>query len=625
MEYRRVRHLHLQVPNQGLAQRASFVMEDALRTADLFCTEPSLLFVVRLMNVGRMPVGAGPVSASRQVEDCLREILGQAIFAGRPEAAGAPAVYFLDFAQALTLFVRRLAAGGTANEWFWSLVIPGWRPSAGPASGLRLALAAAKDAFPPTNDRLSYPAAGQAALLDSLLEESPAAFNMLLGALTSSDVLSLLAQSGWSPMIIKRDEDRTSLSIDLQPIGSAKPAPKMDREVSLPMISFRWRSALRAWVARWGAQDSRLSWLCGLALVSVNPAYSTQPALLSLAARKLQLHIASEVEIPRLSLSHSPLQADSSFLRQPKPAPENRVLPLESRESPQSGLFSDVDNQSSVLAPSYPLSEKGLHASDASIPNPDEFPILQDEPLEQIARPFPEDSKTGLYTQWSGLYFLLPALVRLGFPKFLEADPEYIELGLPQRILRRAAAWAGVPADDSVLIPLGPAAEGQGAGLSFVAPAAWESLLVSPGRRPVWYLNRHSDVRLLSFHSRLSLAIWTGRAPEGVHRWLQSRPAGIQRDHRAARMLPRAEHLQTLDFVLDAWLSALRRWMRLSSGLGLSELLNRPGRLFITRTHLDVVLPLAAADLRIRRAGLDLDPGWLPWLGRVVQFKYLEE
>ena len=41
------------------------------------------------------------------------------------------------------------------------------------------------------------------------------------------------------------------------------------------------------------------------------------------------------------------------------------------------------------------------------------------------------------------------------------------------------------------------------------------------------------------------------------------------------------------------------------------------------RTDLDVSLPLDQADIRVRRAGLDLDPGWLPWFGRVVRFHYL--
>jgi hypothetical protein len=37
---------------------------------------------------------------------------------------------------------------------------------------------------------------------------------------------------------------------------------------------------------------------------------------------------------------------------------------------------------------------------------------------------------------------------------------------------------------------------------------------------------------------------------------------------------------------------------------------------------LEVRLPLATVDLTIRRAGLDIDPGWLPWLGAVVRYVY---
>jgi hypothetical protein len=43
----------------------------------------------------------------------------------------------------------------------------------------------------------------------------------------------------------------------------------------------------------------------------------------------------------------------------------------------------------------------------------------------------------------------------------------------------------------------------------------------------------------------------------------------------------------------------------------------------VNRTDLDVSLPLEEADIRVRRAGLDLDPGWVPWFGRVVRFHYL--
>ena len=47
-----------------------------------------------------------------------------------------------------------------------------------------------------------------------------------------------------------------------------------------------------------------------------------------------------------------------------------------------------------------------------------------------------------------------------------------------------------------------------------------------------------------------------------------------------------------------------------------------PGRLYVTSSHVDVVIPLDCIDLRVRRAGLDRDPGWLPSHGRVVYFHF---
>jgi hypothetical protein len=32
---------------------------------------------------------------------------------------------------------------------------------------------------------------------------------------------------------------------------------------------------------------------------------------------------------------------------------------------------------------------------------------------------------------------------------------------------------------------------------------------------------------------------------------------------------------------------------------------------------------LELVDIRVRRAGLDIDPGWTPWLLRVIHFHYV--
>jgi hypothetical protein len=68
---------------------------------------------------------------------------------------------------------------------------------------------------------------------------------------------------------------------------------------------------------------------------------------------------------------------------------------------------------------------------------------------------------------------------------------------------------------------------------------------------------------------------------------------------------------------------ALNRACRRRAGLRCRDVVLRPGRIAATRTHVDVLFELAQADVRIRKAGLDVDPGWVPWLGRVVSFHYL--
>jgi hypothetical protein len=61
------------------------------------------------------------------------------------------------------------------------------------------------------------------------------------------------------------------------------------------------------------------------------------------------------------------------------------------------------------------------------------------------------------------------------------------------------------------------------------------------------------------------------------------------------------------------------------SDLFAGPLLVVPARLYHTPSHLDLDLPLAAVRIAVRRVALDVDPGWVPWLGRVVTFRYLDD
>jgi hypothetical protein len=52
-------------------------------------------------------------------------------------------------------------------------------------------------------------------------------------------------------------------------------------------------------------------------------------------------------------------------------------------------------------------------------------------------------------------------------------------------------------------------------------------------------------------------------------------------------------------------------------------MVRRPGRVLARPGWVEVAMPADRVDLDVRRAGLDLDPGWVPWLGVVVGYRYV--
>ena len=86
----------------------------------------------------------------------------------------------------------------------------------------------------------------------------------------------------------------------------------------------------------------------------------------------------------------------------------------------------------------------------------------------------------------------------------------------------------------------------------------------------------------------------------------------------------RVEGLRTSGHRRDTrlWARAVRMWCRKYARMTLYEIVSRPGRVYATPTSIDVTMPMSAVDVRIRRSGLDIDPGYVPWFGRVVHFHY---
>lgn len=56
-----------------------------------------------------------------------------------------------------------------------------------------------------------------------------------------------------------------------------------------------------------------------------------------------------------------------------------------------------------------------------------------------------------------------------------------------------------------------------------------------------------------------------------------------------------------------------------------SSLVHVPARVSVSYSHVSVDYDMQSIRLPVRLCGLDVDPGWIPWLGRVVRFHFLDD
>lgn len=243
--------------------------------------------------------------------------------------------------------------------------------------------------------------------------------------------------------------------------------------------------------------------------------------------------------------------------------------------------------------------------------------------------PTPEPPpREGVASGLAGVMYLVNAVAWLDPPRHLPelaiGPWELVEL-LGRWLVAPAERWLGDPVWGELALLDGrepgtlPGCS-VAAGAEYGLPAAWWEPYADLDADRYW-ARQAGTVRTWSSHGFL----------------LADGPAGTVPTH-GRRRPPAAAPLARLAAPAVAGLSAGSAWWlarlgpyvasRLAAELDVpqaalhAELLDRPGRLHATRTHVDVEMPLDAVSLRVRRAGLDRNPGWLPWFGRVVTFHF---
>jgi hypothetical protein len=214
----------------------------------------------------------------------------------------------------------------------------------------------------------------------------------------------------------------------------------------------------------------------------------------------------------------------------------------------------------------------------------------------------------GPVSSWAGLWLLPSAFAQLRITDVV--SPYGPGLGIA--CMRGLAARLGVADDDPALVALPQAAPELHGAAPFLAPPAWHALgAPHPRAAPAFALRRAGRYRLLTDRAgRLPLALTRDRCE--LRRLTLGDP--VRRRPDAGAPAP--------DLALRAVHLALVRYLRRSAGLSLRSLIRRSGTVVGTSTHVDITFPGEVIELRLRRAGLDFDPGWVPWLGRVVAYHY---
>ena len=204
-------------------------------------------------------------------------------------------------------------------------------------------------------------------------------------------------------------------------------------------------------------------------------------------------------------------------------------------------------------------------------------------------------------TRHAGLLFLIPAFSRLSLDTL---DPTQGDL--PLRLMRFLATRLRLRPDDAACAWL-PEPLPEPAPARFVAPPAWAKLL----DLDTLYTRRIGEPgrRALTDKQGRVLAGYVGPGDLGDVSWPLRRGPSLPAMDSEARL--------TAGLAL-----AVSRLLRRHARISLRRLVRRPGLVRASATHLEVIINARFVDVDLRRAALDLDPGWVQWLGKIVRFEF---
>lgn len=608
----RVRKLKIRTDKQALLPRITFLLEDALRTASFPGIPPNGVVYIKSMNLGCFEAKVNSRFLSNKIDAFLRDLHPVRVEANQTETSHAPAVWFADELEPYCLLTNQLAKGHSPQAWFWPVAVKGWSPGSPVSQSLKVIIS--QVAQKPTG------LAGLAYVLKPLLKGDK--ILDLLNTMEQKTVVSLLSFLGLTPTLFLKE----SIKIHEDTAIFEEPFHPFDT------LEVTYQELVKKALERWGTKDYRLILIICLGLAesrhAVDPSHAIR--VIEKAIKRLSFpprHSTKFISPKQNESIPARPSSDQALPDYDTPEKERQIPSVQ--QTDHIDLFQENEGLTELAARDHKTLKPEIEANDkeqselrdvklspGACVDVDKDPFAeQTQPLDRIEKqaipeihtkgeavidrqapptsqslyeqsPWPEQMYlfhpfAGDSSGYAGFPFLITVLNKLGFENIFYGHDEYPAFIMAQRILWRIARWQKIPEDDPVLQFLKKESD--------LPPHAHEC------KHP---LNRQTILHIARDDVKEMFKIPQSRDP-----------------------------LQPLYFnqVIHIFVIAVCRYIHRHAKITIRNLIMRPAFVALTKTHMDITTSMKNLDIRIRLAGLDINPGWVPWLGRVIQFHYTED
>ena len=676
-----IRTLKLKASNEIHVRRCLALLEDGFRSAYFPGFPPGCLILVRHLDLGKISTSDSSATVSLRIGERMRTLSALAVSGNEGEVSRADIVWFRDRLEPYVVLARMIARGQTPTAWYWRCAAPGWiRGDDSRTSLLTLLQCAAQGPVGASGSARIVEMLHEIGRLDPVLEiaEPPHALSILRhsalfprlvearASMESPSLTVIRAQTlSWAQTLAKwaqewgEDDVRTKWLVYTSLVIQNPALTESAQTVEL--------IGKICWALVRKSEDKMLS-ATSLTSTRPNPRLAQEPSHEQadrINRRSRVIPKEDELTAPGIRFDMETENNGGSQSTYEQAPPEWKEIssnsPMRNRPEPplsqklcqeQTVEITGRDNQTQIedelSAPGSRFilemgdgdDSQGVYEQASPACNdgsgPLDLPVASgalSQDVEGVAREAlshrTNRSEDGFghtiaelrQTDSAGLLFIVRVLELLGIREILDSHPSLAERNLPARLLWSIVQRLDIEAEDPVCayLPADPGVSQRING-NFVAPLRWRQLLSRSstakqmvGIRPVI---AKRDLRVLTDGSgRQILAFWAGEMPLSVQPWLGD---ALIKD------LPPLRKAPEIGLVECAFMTIIGRLLRLHTGMSLRSLVRRPGRVAATPVWVDVVFNATQADTSIRKAGIDFDPGWVPWLGKVIQFHYLE-